>query len=229
VVEPVAETHRHSRIVDQHLSDVPAADQDRRQVGWRAAESGRGALDQGLHAKRRQRCLLGGLPDHGVTANQRKRGVPRPDRHGKIESRDNADRSDRMPLLHHPVVRAFAGNGETMELAGETDCKVADVDHLLDLAEALGQDFASFDGDEMAESGLRGTQLLAENPNELPAPGRRKRSPCQECLPGASDRFGDPIGIRFFDVGNGLAGQRRAHDAFAALILIAMNAKTLEN
>ena len=127
------------------------------------------------------------------------------------------------------MVRTFAGNGETIELAGETDREVADVDHLLNLAETLRHDLAYLDGDELAERGLGGAQLFSENPNELSTSGCRERSPHQERPLRALDCFGDAIGICVPDVSNGLAGQRRAHDALAALIVIAVNSEALEN
>jgi hypothetical protein len=77
-------------------------------------------------------------------------------------------------------MRAFAGNGEAIELAGEADRKVADVDHLLDLAVTLRQDFPGLDGDETAEFGLGGAQLLAKKADELSTSGRRKRPPREE-------------------------------------------------
>lgn len=35
-----------------------------------------------------------------------------------------------MPLLHHAVSGTFAGNGQAIELAGETDGEIADINHL---------------------------------------------------------------------------------------------------
>ena len=74
----------------------------------------------------------------------------------------------------------LGGDGEAVELAREADREVADVDHLLDLAEALRQRLAGLERDQQAEVGLRGAQLLAEQADELAAPRRRDRAPGQE-------------------------------------------------
>src|SRR5207302_6744439 len=141
-----------------------------------------------------------GLPDHRVATNESKGGVPRPDCNGKIESGDDAHRPEGMPLLHHPVMRTFAGDGEAIELAGEPDREVADVDHLLDLAVTLGQDFPGFDGDEAAELGFGCAQLPAENPDELATSGCRDRPPREERLLRQPDCFGDAIRVRVLDL-----------------------------
>ncbi len=77
-----------------------------------------------------------------------------------------------MPLLHHPMIWPLAGDGEAVELAGETGCEVADVDHLLDLALSLRRDFPGLDGDEVAKRGLGAAQFIAKNSDELAAPRR---------------------------------------------------------
>ena len=46
---------------------------------------------------------------------------------------------------------ALGVHGQAVELARETDREVADVDHLLDLAQALGQDLAHLQRDQPAE------------------------------------------------------------------------------
>ena len=60
-------------------------------------------------------------------------------------------------------------------------CEVGDVDHLLHLAQALGEDLAVLERDERAQILLVATQLLAEQPYRLAplrcrheAPGRRR-------------------------------------------------------
>ena len=67
-----------------------------------------------------------------------------------------------MPGFHHAVLRALGGNGEACDLAGETCGEGADVDHLLDFAEAFGENLASFDGDEAAERFEVGAEFFAE-------------------------------------------------------------------
>ncbi|MEH3078619.1 MAG: hypothetical protein PGN11_18485 [Quadrisphaera sp.] len=50
---------------------------------------------------------LGGLPHHGVAADQRERGVPGVDGHGEVEGADDADHPERVPRLGEAVARAL--------------------------------------------------------------------------------------------------------------------------
>ena len=104
-------------VVDQSLADVAAADQNLRQAVGRVAKPPHRALDDRLRGQRRERRLLGGLPDHRVAADERERGVPGPHRHRKVESGDDAADAERMPSLHHPVVGALGRDGAAVELA----------------------------------------------------------------------------------------------------------------
>ncbi len=78
-----------------------------------------------------------------------------------------------MPGLHHAVARALGGDGEAVKLAREADGEIADVDHLLHFAEALGDDLSRFEGDDGAERLLGGAQFLAEEADEF-APARSR-------------------------------------------------------
>ena len=51
--------------------------------------------------------LLGWLPHHRIAADESESGIPGPDRHRKVESRDDATDAERMPSLHHTVVGAL--------------------------------------------------------------------------------------------------------------------------
>ena len=82
-----------------------------------------------------------------------------------------------MPALDHAVVGALGGDRQAVELARQADRELADVDHLLYLAFALGQDLAGLDRDEAAEIGLGRAQLLAEQADELAASGGRHLAP----------------------------------------------------
>ena len=75
-----------------------------------------------------------GLPDDAVAAHRRDHGVPGPDRHREVEGADDADDAERMPLLVHAMAGALAVHGEAVELAGEADGEIGDVDHLLHFA-----------------------------------------------------------------------------------------------
>ena len=127
-----------------------------------------------------KRRLLRWLPHHRIAADQRQGGVPRPDGDREVEGGDHADDAQRMPGLDHPVLRTLGGDGQAEELARQTDRVVADVDHLLDLAEALASDLAGLERDQQAEVGLGGAQFLAEQPDEFAAPRRRDRTPGEE-------------------------------------------------
>ena len=78
-------------------------------------------------------------------------GVPGPDGDGEVEGRDDADRPQRLPGLAHVVAGPLAGDGQAVELARQADGEVADVDHLLHLAEALGGDLAGLERDQRGE------------------------------------------------------------------------------
>ena len=141
---------------------------------------------------------------------KRERRVPRPHRDGEVEGGDDAADAERMPGLHHAVVGALGGDGQAVELAREADREVADVDHLLHLAEALGDDLAGLERDEAAEIVLGGAQLLAEQAHELAAPGRRDLAPGLEGGVGPADGGLGLVGRRLAHMGDHLAGDRRA-------------------
>ena len=158
----------------------------------RVAEFRHGARQQRVDRERRQRRPVRRLPDHRIAAHQRQRRVPGPDRDRKIEGGDHADRADRMPLLHQPVLGALADDGEAVELPRQAEREVADVDHLLDLALALGEDLAGLEGDQPAEVALGAAKLVAEQAHELAAPRRRHAAPLLERGLRGADRLRAP-------------------------------------
>src|SRR3546814_16989618 len=111
------------------------------------------AFDDRLDCQCGQRRLLRRLPDHRIPADECERGVPAPDRDGKVEGRDDANGTDRVPLFGEPVTAAFGGNAKSVELAREAHRKIADVDHFLDLAKPFGPRFADFDREETPKTG----------------------------------------------------------------------------
>ena len=130
---------------------------------------------QRLAGERGQQRLLRRLPDDRVTADEGQRRVPRPHRDREVEGADDADDAERVPLLHHPVARTLGGDREAEQLARQPDGEVADVDHLLHLAEALGADLAGLDRDQRAEIVLVLAQQLAQLAHETrraPGPAR---------------------------------------------------------
>ena len=84
-----------------------------------------------------------------------------------------------MPKLGHPVARAFRGHCQSVELPGQTDGEVADVDHLLDFPETLGMDLPGLEGYQRTECVLVPAQFLAEEANQLATPRRRYPTPLQ--------------------------------------------------
>ena len=131
------------------------------------------------------------LPDHGVAAHERDRGVPRPDRRREVEGRDDADDAERVPGLHEPVPGPLGRHRPPVELAREPDREVADVDHLLDLAERLGRDLAGLDRDELGERLLVLGEQDAEALDDRAAHRRGHGAPGRERLLGGGDRRRD--------------------------------------
>ena len=160
--------------------------------------------------ERRQRRLLGRLPDDAVAAHEGERRVPGPDRDGEVEGRDDAADAERVPGLHHAVVGALGRDGQAVELARQADRVVADVDHLLHLAEALGDDLAGLEGDEPPEILLGGAQLLADQAHELAAARRRHVAPGEIGLVRPPDRGAGLVRRGLGEMPDHLAGDRRA-------------------
>ena len=153
---------RNARIGHELLAGFAAALNERNKAVRGVAEALQRASYQRHHDFGGDRCLLARLPDNRIPANQRKSCVPRPDGDRKVERADDQHRPKRMPLLHHAVAGPLTGDRETVELARETDCEVADVDHLLDLSEAFLDDLAAFQRYQTGEKLLRCPKLLTE-------------------------------------------------------------------
>ena len=65
---------------------------------------------------------------------------------GKLKALMTPDHAERVPGLHQPVPGPLGGHRAAVQLPRQADREVADVDHLLDLAEGLGGDLADLDG-----------------------------------------------------------------------------------
>ncbi len=179
-VEPVALSKRDPRVVDERLADARHRRVTTADTASGAPDPARGLGDQRLAGQRGEQRLLRRLPHHRVAADEGQRGVPRPDRDREVERADHADDPERVPLLHHPVARALGGDRQAEQLARQADREVADVDHLLDLAEALGADLAGLDGHQRAEVVLVLAQQLAELAHQRAADRRRDAAPLVE-------------------------------------------------
>ena len=181
-----------------------------------------------MQRERGERRPLGRLPDHGVAADERERGVPAPDGDGEVEGADHRDRAERMPGLGEAVAGALRRDRAAVELAREADGEIADVDHLLHLAEALLGDLPDLERDERAERLLLAAQLLAEQPHELATMRARQVAPGDERLGGAGDRRVGRGLVGAGDLRQLLAGDRRAHDQVSALDPRAVDAEPVE-
>ena len=136
---------------------------------------------------------------------------------GKLKALIDGDGAERMPRLGEPVAGALRGDRAAVQLPRETDGEVADVDHLLHLAEPLLRDLPHLERDERAERLLLAPELLAEQAHELAALRRRARRATSSnaatarataaSVPAASVRWTRAISS---------PRDRRAHDEVAA-------------
>src|SRR5210317_1749285 len=95
-----------------------------------------------------------------------------------------------MVLLIHSMARPFAVHCQTVQLSGQSNRKVADVDHFLHLSQAFLQTFAHFIRDEFTKRIFELSQLLPKLPDNLSALRCRNTSPMRECV---LSRFNDPL------------------------------------
>ena len=105
-------------------------------------------VEYGMRGLRAKSALLRRLPDHAVSTNQREHRVPCPHRDREVERGYDSDGAQRMPLLHHPVVRPLGRDGKSVQLAGKAYGEFAYVDPLLNFALGLGRDFARLESDD---------------------------------------------------------------------------------
>ncbi len=116
-----------------------------------------------------------------------------------------------MPRFHHPVLAAFGRDRQAVKLAREADCEVAYVDHLLNFAEAFGNNLSGLDGDELSERGFVGAKLFAEQPDEFATLRRRHVAPLEKRSMGRFDLAAHIRGANNFNASDGLPGDRGGH------------------
>ena len=126
---------------------------------------------------------------------------------GKLNARDDADDAERMPLLVHAVARPLAVHRQAVELARQADREVADVDHLLHLAQPLGEDLAHLERDQPAERLL----VLAQLRRRARARPRRAaaRAPCRQRSKAACARLHDRVVVGLASPGGPWRWSRR--------------------
>ena len=121
--------------------------------------------------------VLGGLEDHRVSAQQRRKHLPRGDRHRKVERRDDAANPNRTSVAHRPLVAHLARHG-VAEQATPLGCGVVRrVDPLLDVAARLGEWLPHLSRHEIGDLVLASRQDVADTPQNVTARGRGRRAP----------------------------------------------------
>jgi hypothetical protein len=108
---------RHAGVLYENLTHIAATDHYGGQTSGCVTESADRTFHDGLHGERCERRFLRRLPDHRVTADESKRGVPGLYRHGKVERGYHATDTERVPSLHHPVIDPLGRDGAAVELA----------------------------------------------------------------------------------------------------------------
>ena len=74
-----------------------------------------------------------------------------------------------------------------VQLPGEADGEVADVDHLLYFAQRFGVDLAGLHRNQCCKRRFVGAQRIAECPDDFSASRRRHIAPLSKCAPGRVD------------------------------------------
>ena len=97
-------------------------------------------LEQDLDEEmRRVGDVLGGLEDHRVSAQQRRKHLPGRNRERKIERRDEAGDADRAPIAHRPLVAQLRRHHATEQSPAFGRRIECGVDPLLHVAARLGE------------------------------------------------------------------------------------------
>jgi hypothetical protein len=102
----------------------------------------------------------------------------------------------------------LAGHGQAVELAGEADGEVGDVDGLLDLADALGPDLADLEGDQLAQGFEVLAELIADGPDDLASDGGGDAAPAVKARGGEGHGLLVGVGGVESHAGDGAAGGR---------------------
>ena len=186
----------HQGRVDEGLADGVVAEEEGGEVGQDLRGEVVGVLggkllggseEEGLGREGGEGGLFGRLPDDGVSADEGEGGVPAPDGDGEVEGGDDAGDAQGVPLLHHAVVGALGGDGDAADGARKARGVDADVDHLLDLAAAFGEDLSGLYGDQAAEAVEVGAKLFGKQAGELSTEGHGDGAPVEISLVGEGE------------------------------------------
>ncbi len=156
-----------------------------------------------LAGHRTQGGLLRRFPDQRVAADQGQHGVPGPDGDREVKGGDHPHHAQRVPLFGQAVFGPFRGDRQAVELAGEPDGEVADVDHLLDFADGLLSDLAGLGADQHGQVFPSSSQGLADPTYVLAPPRSGHGPPAEKRLVGRGHD-----GIELFWPSRGEGGQR---------------------
>ena len=178
---------RYTRVIDQGFAGVTPANNHLAEVRGGIVESAQDPIKQGLAGQRGKWGFLGRFPDHRVAAHQCQRSVPGPDRNREVEGADHPDHTQRVPGFAHVVTRTLGGNGQTIKLARQAHCEIADVDHFLDLTQAFLGDLARLPGHQLPPVRLVLAQQIAELAHQFATAWRRHLAPGLECMLGTGD------------------------------------------
>ena len=121
-----------------------------------------------------------------------------------------------MPLLVHPMARSLGVHREPVELARKPDAEVADVDHLLDFAVALGADLSHLERNQIPKRLLELAEGVSEVADHLPALGGGNLTPGFERPGGGRGDLLIDGGRRLNDLGDGLARRGVERDQLLA-------------
>ena len=130
------------------------------------------AIDQQLEQRRAAgRGVLGGLPHHGVAAQQSRDEVPGRDGDREVAGGDDAHHPDRVAEREQLLVRHLARHGLAVEPAPFAEEEIAGVNDLAHLAERLGIGLADLSGHQPGERLGVGLDHPADV-SDRPAPNR---------------------------------------------------------
>src|SRR5262249_30646777 len=137
---------------------------------------------------------------------------------GEVEGRDKSWEAGGVQSPHHSVLRPLGSYRQAIKLARLPHCEVADVDHLLHFAEALGDDLAHLDGDEAPKSVLVAAQFITEQADQLSTFLGRDRAPDEKGTMCRVDGLARGRGIVLVNSADDFSGDGAPHDQRSTLV-----------